>query len=40
VDADGRGEICAGSITMFGVMAEIDVDTEQQIFRTRVINIK
>lgn len=40
VDADGRGEICAGSITMFGVMAEIDVDTEQQVFRSHTVNIK
>ena len=30
VDADGRGEVCAGSVTIFGVMAEIDIDPVQQ----------
>ena len=40
VDADGRGEICAGSITMFGVMAEITVDTENEKFYTQKIDLK
>ena len=40
VDADGRGEVCAGSITMFGVMAEITVDTENEKFYTQKIDLK
>ena len=38
-DADGRGEICAGSITMFGVMAEIDVDIPEKRFRFKSIQL-
>ena len=40
VDADGRGEVCAGSVTMFGIMAEIDVDTETRRIQTKVVYLK
>lgn len=40
VDADGRGEVCAGSVTMFGVMAEIDIDPVQQKICSRKISVE
>jgi len=39
VDADGRGECCAGSVTRNGSMVEIDCDPATRTFRYRTITL-
>ncbi|OQA81899.1 MAG: Calcineurin-like phosphoesterase superfamily domain protein [Lentisphaerae bacterium ADurb.Bin242] len=39
LDASGRGEIVAGSLTRYGTLAEITYDTEADTFRLRRIHL-
>lgn len=40
LDASGRGEIVAGSLTRYGSIAEITYDTESDVFRLRRIQLE